>query len=72
MSAGASRSRAKSSKRFSLDVALRNTSKRSAPSGTDGAAKSAAMTSCALVDDVAGGLALEARPGLRGLMASPP
>ncbi|AVQ06303.1 TPA: hypothetical protein HH295_09185 [Xanthomonas vasicola pv. zeae] len=63
---------AKSLKRFSLDVDLVNTSIRSGPSGIDGAAKSAAMTSFALVDDVAGGLALEARPGLRGLMASPP
>ncbi|RWU20130.1 hypothetical protein XANMN_06505 [Xanthomonas phaseoli pv. manihotis str. CIO151] len=63
---------ARSLKRFSLDEALLNTSKRSGPCGTDGAAKSAAMTSVALLDDAAGALALEALPSLRGLMASPP
>lgn len=63
---------ARSLKRFSLDEALLNTSKGSGPCGTDGAAKSAAMTSCALVEDAAGRLALEARPSRRGLMESPP
>ncbi|PPV01385.1 hypothetical protein XvhCFBP2543_17230 [Xanthomonas vasicola] len=62
---------AQSLKRISVDVALLNTSKRSGPSGTDGAAKSAAMTSLALAEDVPGILALEARTVLRGLMASP-
>ncbi|QER93676.1 hypothetical protein FLG15_05740 [Xanthomonas phaseoli pv. dieffenbachiae] len=60
----------KSLKRRSLDEALLNTSKGSGLCGTDGPAKSAAMTSWAL--DAAGGLALEARPSLCGLTASPP
>ncbi|QRN43312.1 hypothetical protein GDR29_15775 [Xanthomonas oryzae pv. oryzae] len=63
---------AKSLKRFSLDEALTNTSAGSGPCETDCAAKSAALTFFALLDDAAEGLAVEARPNSRGLMESPP